>query len=101
MSNIDAIENAIDFLIDLQGVSEWRKNSTPSNNRYMVELAETIKALEQFKAEQKPAEDELWVEVVHAASKMADNPSFDYGVPFWAIADFLDNIRKEYSIIKK
>jgi hypothetical protein len=51
--NMQVIENAIDFLHDLHGVSDWRYNSTPSNNRYMVELLNTITALEQFKAEQK------------------------------------------------
>lgn len=40
----------------------------------------------------------LWNEIERKAFKMADNPSFEYGVPYWAIADFIDNLKNKYAI---
>jgi len=92
--------------------------------QFKLLIKNSFESFEQFKAEQKQTivtelpkpywddsvthnlelvavKDGLWDEIKARADYMIENPSFDYGVPYWAIADFLDNIRKEYSITKK
>jgi len=72
--------------------------------KYLLQedAVETVKDITNpFKAEQKPTEDELWEGILFDCQQRFDDKFFEYGVPYWAIADFLDNIRKEYSIIKK
>jgi hypothetical protein len=63
------------------------------------QLDDIIHAVNQSKEFEN--QTDIWKEIEKEAFKLSDNPSFDYGVPYWAISDFIDNLSNKYSICLK